>query len=184
MQLSFPPRLQRVLKERFFGPSRPFRKDIGTLVQIDSGDIPSRASLYLISEFGVDRLIANAVRNDIGSSSEYRFGVFQVVDMSRYSDAGAMRFIDDSLINLRFHLGRSSQQIVDPDFHEIRMASHNFPDRSFCFFGSLRAIKLICANRYHGRRRGAQWSTDAAEGAKQIGAGRLARMLFVAQLVK
>ena len=110
MQLSFPPRLQRVLKERFFGPSRLFRKDIGTLVQIDSGDIPSRASLHLINEFGVDRLIANAVRYDIGSSSEYRFGVFQVVDMSCYSDAGAMRFIDDSSINFRLHLGSRPAQ--------------------------------------------------------------------------
>src|SRR5260370_15188361 len=145
-ELSFQGRLQRVLKEWFFGPSRLFRKDIRTFVQIKRGNIPNRPSFHLVNELSIDRSIANSVGDDIYSGQEYSFGVFQVIDMRCYPKTGGMGFLDDGFINFRLHLRRSSQQVVHPDFYEIGMAGNDFSDRSSGFFACLGTIELITTN--------------------------------------
>jgi hypothetical protein len=121
-------------------------------------------------EFGRDRLVAYAVRDDVGSGGDHGLRVGQIMDMRGDPQAEPVAFRDDGAVNVRAHLhGNRAAEIVDPDLDQIGAGSRHLADVGARLVGGGRAVKLIGADFHHrlgGRPIG---NADALVHPKKVG---------------
>ncbi len=73
-------------------------------------------------------MIANAVSDVIDSGPQHSLRVFPKDDMRRGANAIFVRLVDDSLINLRTHLGTGAEKIIHSHLDEVGFVPRQFID--------------------------------------------------------
>src|SRR5215813_8924542 len=97
--------MQCALEKWLARPGRLLGENVVRIVEHYSGDVPYRSPCHHVDEFGVHRLIADAMSDDIDSRAHDRFGIIEVVDMGGYSQAALVRLINNGRIDFRLKLG-------------------------------------------------------------------------------
>src|SRR5712672_2806517 len=108
--------MQRALEEWLAHPRRLLSECEVRLVEYDRGNVPHRSSFHHVDEFGVHGPVANTVSNDIDSCANDRFGIIEVIDMGRHTQAVLVRFINYRGIDLWRELGgQRLAGVIKPD---------------------------------------------------------------------
>src|SRR5208282_4821410 len=121
-------RINRLSKKGFFHPGRMLREDVIRLVKFERGNVGDSTSLHHPNQLSVNRLVSHAVGQDVDSIGNQGLSVTQVEHVRRYLIGALMRFVYnrmrsyyDSIIDIRRHFGRRTEQIVYPQLDHIRM---------------------------------------------------------------
>src|SRR5260370_10038777 len=112
--------MQCALKEWLADPRRLLGEGEVRLVEYDGRDVPHRSSFHRVDEFAVHGPVANTVSNDIDSCANDRFGIIEVIDIGRHTQAVLVRFINYRGIYLWLVLGgQLLSGLIKPDLVQV-----------------------------------------------------------------